>query len=260
MREVAHALEAQRSATLVQLGGLADPAWDGPCLPPWRVREVVAHLIAVDAAAVTGRLLPVLRTHGRAEVERWNDEAVAELAGCRPAELLALLERWGARLKGFVARLPRPLRGARFRTAFGRQPVHVLVCRRIVDEWVHTHDIARVSDGRVALPPGVPGALATGVLETLPALVLPRTDLRAGVVRFVVETGIPDDPHGPRRTWGVDFARRHYGPRVTAAPDAVLRLHATTLALLAEGRPSGCDVMVTGDEALARRVLAQLGP
>jgi uncharacterized protein (TIGR03083 family) len=262
MRGHARALAGQRQATLGLLGGLAPADWDRPCLPPWRVREVVAHLVTVDEAAVTGRLLPVLRSHGREEMERWNDAAVVRLAALPPDELVERLERWGVRLGRIAGRLPRILGRVRVRTAFGRQPLGVLLCRRIVDEWVHTVDIGRTVGAEAPVPEGVAEALATGVLDTLPALVLPRLDERAGVVRLVVETGASGDPHGPRRTWGVDLARRQYGPRVTARPDATVRLPATTLALLTEGRlaASAAAVDIDGDEALAVRVLERLRP
>jgi hypothetical protein len=49
---------------------------------------------------------------------------------------------------------------------------------------------------------------------------------------------------------------------VTARPDATVRLHATDLALLTEGRRAWPEVTVhvDGDEELAGRVLADFAP
>jgi uncharacterized protein (TIGR03083 family) len=259
--EVAEALATQRCATLDQLHSLEEADWDRACLPPWRVREVVAHLVAVDEAlVVSGRLLPALRT---ADLERWNEAAVVRNAALAPGELLERLERSVTRVERIVARLPRPLARLPLRTALGRHPLHVLLSRRVLDEWVHTVDIARATGAEELLPEGVAEELATGVLAAVPALSLPRLQDRAGVVRLVVETGAPGDPHGPRRTWGIDFARRQYGPRVTARPDATVRLHASVLALLDGGRLAWPEakpaITIEGDDELAGRVLDGLG-
>jgi uncharacterized protein (TIGR03083 family) len=254
-------LRAQRLATLEQLTALAPSSWDEPCLAPWRVREVVAHLITLDEAAVTGRLLPLLRVaRGRADVERWNDSSVAERAAADPRTLLEDLERAGERVVSSITKIPAPLWSLPVRTVFGRHPLAFLPARRVLDEWVHCVDICRVTGGVPALPDGVAPAIANAVLDSLPALVLPQLDATAGVVRLVVTIGAvgEDGEHTPRRTWSVDFARRQYGPRVSARPDATVRLHATSLALLAEGRPlldEHSDVRVDGDPEIAARLI-----
>jgi uncharacterized protein (TIGR03083 family) len=257
---MAQALRAQRNATLALLRCLEPPAWEQPCLPPWRVRDVVAHLVTLDEAAVSGRLLRVLRTHTPAELERWNSVAVERLAAAQPEELLELLERTGARLQRRVTRLPRTVARLPLRTRFGRQPLYVIVCRRVVDEYVHSADIARTAGTEPVSDAAVAEAVATGVLETLPALALPALEDRAGVVRLVVGTSVPGGSQGPRRTWSIDLARRQYGPRVTARPAATVRLHAGVLALLTERRLTwqDADVVVEGEAALAGRVLDRL--
>lgn len=259
------ALRAQRRATLDQLAGLEREVWDAPCLPSWCVRDVVAHLATIDTAAVAGRLLPLLRSpDGRAAVERWNDNVVRQVDTDEPEALLAELDRAGQRLRAVAERVPAVAWRAPFRTVFGRHPLGFLVARRVLDEWVHTVDIARAAGSIEPRAVAVPDWLATAVLDALPVQVLPRLDLPVGVVRLVVLTAPPgeDGEHAPRRTWSVDFARRHFGPRVTAPPDATIRLHAGALALLGEGRDPGGygPVALEGDEALAARVLAGLPP
>lgn len=253
------ALRAQRAATLRRLSQLPEAMWDRPCVPGWRVRDVVAHLVAVDEAAVTGRIFPALRADDRCAFERWNDASIARWADQSPQQLREALERWGDRWSTIVGRMPSAAGQVPFRAWFGRQPLLFLVYRRVLDEWVHECDIAWATGpeatGRPAPPePGVADVLAAAALYPLPHLALPKVARTNGVVHLVVETG-PDS----RRTWGVDFARRQYGSRVTARPDAVVRIGAPTLALLTEGRWSVPDlrgrVTMEGDEEMAGDLL-----
>lgn len=256
------ALRAQRSATLRRLSHLPDAAWDEPCLPGWRVRDVVAHLVAVDEAALTGRILPAMRAGDRSAFERWNDGSIGRWADRSPQELREALERWGGRLHTLVRRTPAAAAQIPFRSWFGRLPLLFLAYRRVLDEWVHECDIAWATCPEAARGPVPPeqevaDVLAAAALHPLPHLVLPKAERASGVVRLVVETG--DDA---RRTWGVDFARRQYGSRVAARPDAVLRIGAPTLALLTEGRWSVTDlggrVTLEGDEEMAGDLLRLL--
>lgn len=260
------ALRAQRTATLGTLSALPDDRWDAPCLPRWRVRDVVAHLVSLDEAAVTGRLLsPLRRATDRGEWEHWNDIGVARWRDRPPPELRAALARWGARLAGVVNRLPAAAGRVPFRSWLGRHPLLLLVYRRVLDEWVHQQDLERiVRPGMVVglddVPPGVPDVIALAVLQPMPQLALPRVTRTAGVARLVVDTG---GDH--RRTWAVDFARRQYGARVTTPADAVIRLDAMTLALIAEGRDPwralpAERLLVEGDDAVAADLLDALPP
>lgn len=255
------ALRAQRAASLSLLRALDDDDWLAPCTPPWRVRDVVAHLVTIDEAAVAGRLVPLLRAaSGREDIERWNDAAVPRWADEPVPGLLEALERFGTRLVAASERIPAPLWRVSARTVFGRHTLGLLLARRVLDEWVHLSDVATSTRREVIIPDGAADILASAVLDALPALALPQLEPTVGVVRLVVYTGAPGDAgeHAPRRTWAVDFARRHYGPRVTARPDATIRLHAGGLVLRSEGRtPTGAiaHVEVEGDADLAASLL-----
>lgn len=255
------ALRGQRSTTLRQLAQLEPAEWDVACRPPWRVRDVAAHLVAIDEAAVSGRLLPLLReASGRADIERWNDAAVLRWVDEPVPVLIEALERFGARLVVLAERIPGALWRIPARTVFGRHPLGFLLARRVLDEWVHLCDVATATGRDVVVPDGGADVLATAVLDALPAVLLPHLEPTVGVVRLVIHTGdIGDDSqHAPRRTWAIDFARRHYGPRVTARPDATVHMHAGALALLVEGRtPSGplAAIDADGDTALAGALL-----
>lgn len=258
------ALRSQRAATLLRLGELAEDDWESPCLPGWRVRDVAAHLVAIDEASVTGRVVPAVRgARDRREFERWNDVGLAPWSERSPAELLDALERWGERLARLTGRLPAAALRLPISGWYGRQPLLFLLYRRVLDEWVHECDVAWVGGGRsepAAAGPEVPDILAAGVLSVLPHLALPRTPRTSGVARLVIHVG--DERW---RTWGVDFARRQYGTRVTARPDVVVRTDACTLALIMEDRwswdrlPPDC-LTVDGDERVAADLLAALAP
>ncbi|CAN5262848.1 hypothetical protein BH20ACT8_BH20ACT8_16820 [soil metagenome] len=267
-RTVIEALRTQRAATLAQLAALPSDGWEIVCEGGSRprVRDIAGHLLAVDTAAVTGRLLPVMRAGSLVELAGWDDDAVARYAEQPPEELRVELARVGDRLAHLAGRVPRAAAQIPVSTVLGRQPLGVLLARRVVNEWVRTDDIARATGAARRPAPGVPAVLTLGVLRALPALTLPHMEVSAGVVRLVVgiadgpEAPVdPDDRAAPRVTWSLDFARRQYGRRVSAPPDATVRLHATHLALVAAGRRHcDTDVAVDGDHELAATVLAEL--
>lgn len=263
---VVAALRTQRAATLGRLATLSDAGWELACLPGWRVRDVAAHLLAVDEASLTGRLhKAVSAARDRREFESWNEVSLAPWSDWAPGELIDALERCGDRLARFVARTPSALLQMPLRGWYGRQPLLFLHYRRVLDEWVHECDIAWADGSRTAgdpviPPPEVPDVLAAAVLSSLPHLGLSRGTRTSGVVRLVVETG-----EDARRTWSVDFARRQYGSRITARPDAVVRTDACTLALVAEGRvswegPGRGRFAVEGDDATAMALLDVVAP
>lgn len=255
------ALRRQRAATLARLAQLPDRSWDAPCLHDWRIRDVAAHLIALDEASVRGRLVQAMNASGsRLEVEAGNQGSLARWADRSPAELLDALEQWGNRLARLVDRLPSAALRLPFRGPYGRQPLLFVPYRRVLDGWVHECDVAWATDPTgdrepVIPDPGVPDVLAAAVLASLPHLALPRAPRTSGVVRLVVNTA-----EEQWRTWSVDFARRQYGSRVVARPDAVVRTDALTLALLAEARWSWAEqprdrISVEGDEDIAAALL-----
>lgn len=269
------ALREQRTLTLGLLDRLEPEDWERPCLPGWQVRDVVAHLLAVDEATLTGRLVrPLLGTDDRRAFERWNDQAIVRWRGADPQMLVAGLARWGERLQRFVAAAPAAVGRLPVRGPFGRQPLLFLAYRRVTDEWVHNEDIVAALgtvEGplRTEVRPVVAETIADQVLSTLPDLVLPRVDRRVGTVRLVVDLVLPGgDPAQaplPPRVWGVDFARRHYGPRVTGDADATIRLSAPLLGLLAEDRLRWQELSepwmtIEGDKDLAEQLLEAVPP
>lgn len=270
-------LSQQREALLRRLATLDDRSWDLVCPAPAppadvvrldeprrTVREVVAHLLVVDQMVLRGGALRSFGgRHGLDHPGGWDLRRVQPLAAFPPTELVGLLAQRGARFARRVDAAPAPLRRIPVPGPYGRQSVAQLVTRRILHEWLHEQDIAAATapDAAPSAGAAVAEAIADGVLQLLPNEVLPRTGLDAGVIRVVLDLG--GDAAVARRTiWGLDFARRQYGPRVVTRPEATIRLRATTLALLAHGRADrlgdGRCVDVEGDQALAEVLLRAL--
>ena len=276
----ARALEAladQRAASVALFDGLAEPLWSrrsrstiqgvGTPPPERSVCQVAAHLVAADArltarallAAAAGRLRGPGPSPARVVP---GDEAALTARG--PAELSALLAAHGARVRRLLRRLPGPVVGlpgpvvtARRRGAGG------VIASRVLHEWVHADDVAAAVAAPSTTPTAaVADALAAGVLESLPPSVLPHARRTVGVMRLVVDrepaVEAATAPEG-RVTFGVDFARRQYGSRVTATPQAVVRTSAPALARVAYTRvawrsaAAGCTV--EGDADLAAELL-----
>ncbi|HWH33454.1 MAG TPA: maleylpyruvate isomerase family mycothiol-dependent enzyme [Egibacteraceae bacterium] len=237
------AVAAQRARTVALAEGLTAEDWDLPCLPRWAVRDVFAHLVASDRASITGAIVrPLLGTSDRAVVERWNDQAVRRWRDRPPQDIVDGLRRWGARIERLGRLVPGPVARLPVGTPYGRHPVVFLLFLRVWDEWVHEQDVrwalGAPRDDVPSPPPLVIGqALADMTLAVLPRRRLPEVARRTGIARLVVDPAPPDGAVTARPvTWGVDFARRQYGPRVTAKADAEVRVHAAALALLLGGR------------------------
>lgn len=237
------AMRAQRERTRSLLAALSPADWELPCLPGWAVRDVVAHLVASDQASVTGAIVrPLFGSSDRSVIERWNDRAVLRWRDRSPQELIDARMRWGARAERFGKMVPGALSQTPVGTPYGRQPLAFLLYLRVWDEWVHEQDIRwALGDARddVPAPPtlAIAEALADMTLAVLPRKRLPEMDRSVGVARLVVDPSPPDGSVTARPVvWGVDFARRQYGGRVNAKPDAEIRVHSAALALLLAAR------------------------
>lgn len=261
------AMRAQRERTRARLAGLSAAEWDLPCLPRWAVRDVVAHLVASDQASVTGAIArPLFGNADRSVIERWNDQAVLRWRDRPPEELIDGLLRWGRRTDRLARLVPTPLSRVPVGTPYGRQPLAFVLYLRVWDEWVHEQDICwalGAPRNGVPAPPPLPIAevLADMVLAVLPRKRLPEVARSVGVVRLVVDPSPPEGAAtGRPAVWAADFARRQYGPRVTAKPDAEVRVHAAALALLLANRVAWRDlgerwIAVEGDADAAAALL-----
>lgn len=270
---LATAIRTQREETVALLGA----AVHGDAAAVEAAAQLAAHLLTVDAALASGRVGTILRIPPEpGPLMGTNPVAGARWQREDPTRLPQLLAGSGQRLARrtrALALLGRvPLRGAA-----GRWSLRGLAAWHVLDEWVRAGDLDRVADA--AADPGDPPlvdvvrgtVLADVLLGTLPRRVLPRIDRSRGTVRLVVElaaaveggdTGLAATP---RRTWGIDFSRRQYGPRVTSPPDAVVHITAPALVLVAAGRRAwrglpATALRIDGDRPAATDVLDGIAP
>ena len=271
------AVYAQREATLRRVATLPDAAWDLPCptppAPPGvvrletsvrRVRDLVAHLITVDEMVLRGgavRSWMNLRRLGSSGT--WDPRRIQPLSEKTVTELVTLLARRGERFARMAAAAPAAVGHLPLRGPFGREPLLHVVARRVVHEWLHERDLAAAQGVAPRDPePVVAEVIAQAVLCGLPALALPQLRHDRGVVCLRIDLDPAGAGGAPPQIWSVDFARRQYGPRVTATPDATVTMSAATLGLLATHRVTLSDpelgIRVEGARDLADALLAAI--
>ena len=124
---------------------LSDDEWQKPSAAAgWRVQDVVAHMGSSCHALFHPDAVRIFRS---TQIERTNDELVAERRSWTPAQTLAEYERWSGRGLAVLRRLSRtPL--ARLRIPIGelgRFPVEQMVGAVVFDTHCHLrHDISPV--------------------------------------------------------------------------------------------------------------------
>ena len=259
--EILRAIRGERRATLSLLRGLDRDRFDtATALPGWRVREVVAHLISTDQAAVTGAILPaILLAKNTDKVEAWNERQVPKWANRPVPDLLMGLDRWGRRFVLLAATLPAAAYRPRLPSPWGRGPLGIYIWVRAYDEWIHRQDIRRalgMSDEDVDAEAATEFLLTAIGLQTIHLL-----DGTRG--RLVVElegVALPE--------WSFDLATKQFGPdgSHSAPAEATTRIVAPAPAFLmaAAGRDGFDDlrgngtIRVDGDEELVSTFLSKL--
>jgi uncharacterized protein (TIGR03083 family) len=259
--EILRAVRGERRATSSLLRGLDRDQFDtATALPGWRVREVVAHLVSTDQAAVTGAILPaILLAKNTDKVEAWNERQVPKWANRPVPELLMGLDRWGRRFVRLAAAVPAAAYRPRLPSPWGRGPLGVYIWVRAYDEWIHRQDIRRalgMSDEDVDAEGATEFLLTAIGLQTIHLL-------DGGRGRLVLElqgVALPE--------WTFDLATKQFGPdgSQSGTEDAVARIVAPAPAFLmaAAGRDSFDDlkrkgtIRVDGDQELAARFLSKL--
>ena len=141
---------------------LADADWDAPTdCPGWRVREQVAHVLAIELQLSGEPLPPRLSTypaHVKSPSGEHMEAGIAALADVPPAELVA---RLGSTIEVHLAQL-RALELTDDTTVVGTLGSPVPLPRflpiRVLDVWTHGQDVRRA----IGRPGGLSG-LATVV-------------------------------------------------------------------------------------------------
>jgi uncharacterized protein (TIGR03083 family) len=252
--DIVRCVKAERRATVELLRSLEPPRFDDPtALPGWRVREIVAHLITVDKATVTGTNLVVVFTSMQ-RLERWNEGQVPRWAERPVPELLDGLDRWGRRFARFVGALPAAMYRMRLPNPWGRV-AGMMVWVRAYDEWIHRQDIRRalgMGDEQAGAAP-----IAEFLLACMATVTLRAIGSRPGRVAVALEDG-----GTPITEWAFDLASGSAGPGSVA--DARVVCPASAFIMATAGRDIFSDLesagtlSIEGDRAVADAFLAKL--
>ncbi len=254
-REIVRSIQNERLRTLTFLQGLEPAKWDTPtALSGWRIREVVAHLITTDRAAITGQILP--QVFGSMDkLEAWNDRQLAGWKDRPTEELLEAIESWGRRFATFARAFPQPLYRLKLPSMLGKGEAGMLIWVRTYDEWVHRQDMRRalgMPDEEVDLEP-----VAEFLLQAIGFSTSPKVE--GPWVRVAISLdGVPVPE------WGYELGTRTNGPEL--AKDAAARIIAPgpDFVMAAADRDRFDDLQqegvlkIEGDEDAARRLLAKL--
>lgn len=254
-QELVRGVVTERRRTIAFLSELPPESFDTPtALPRWRIREVVAHLITTDRAALTGSIMvPILRSFD--SIEAWNDRQVVKWADRPVRELLLGLDRWGRRFVVLARTVPGPLLRMRLPSMFGKGRAELLLWARVFDEWVHRQDMRRAlglpdEEVDVELP-------AEFLLTAAMSSTLPQVEGGPGTVAISLEgASVPD--------WGYDIATGGAGPEVAGRAGATIRMFAPAFVMATAGRDRFDDLesrgtlTIEGDAELALRFLSKL--
>jgi uncharacterized protein (TIGR03083 family) len=253
-RELVRGVVAERRRTIAFLSELPPETFDTPtALPRWRIREVVAHLITTDRAALTGSImLPVLRSFD--SIEAWNDRQVVKWADRPVRDLLLGLDRWGRRFVVLARMVPGPLLRMRLPSMFGKGRAELLLWARVFDEWVHRQDMRRalgLPDEEVDVELPAEFLLTAAVSSTLPNV---EGD---GTVALALEGVALSE-------WTYDLFTGMAVPRRRAVPGARIHMPAAPFVMATAGRDRFADLeergvlTIEGDADLAHRFLSKL--
>jgi uncharacterized protein (TIGR03083 family) len=251
-----HAFEA-----VLSIGpSLSDQEWAAPTeCPKWTVKDVYAHLIGGERWMAAGHPLP------EEGIDAWAAEPVLARREAAPTALLdELREVYEQRLvqlerDGLDPDQPTHLATGRPATA------EQLLRSRVMDAWVHEQDIRRAvgRPGNLASPAAaIAGDLFVAVL---PRIVAKTASGRAGSGGGTAAAGpILRLTTTGEVTIDVAVAVDRSGRGTLVAPDrraaAQITLGWEAYTRLSCGRGSRADheIRITGDRALAERVLANL--
>ncbi|MGA5816992.1 maleylpyruvate isomerase family mycothiol-dependent enzyme [Kitasatospora sp. NPDC094028] len=240
---------------------LPEDSWNRPTeCPGWSVRDVVAHVIAVESELLGDprpiHSLPRDLHHITNEFTRYIELPVDKRRCHTALEMTSELEYT-------VIRRARALRNAKqapedlVRLPLGPLakdvPYHVSLRMRVFDVWVHEQDLRRALNTPGNLDS--PAALISRdlLLQQLPKAVADNAGVPAGTTVVLDVTG----PVEFLRTVRVDSAGRGtVDESISLAPDVQLTMDWETYARLACGRGRPGPVTVDGDKELADRILA----
>lgn len=259
---VVAALESEWEAFLDLLDGLDPQDWDrpSPC-PGWAVRDVVAHVVGTERMLL-GEAPSASpedvgeREHLRNDIGHFNELWVETLAELPAADLLSMFRDVVERRRAVLADMTDEAWDAVGFTPAGNDTHGRFMRIRVFDTWLHEQDV-RDGVGAPARSDGAEVEVALDEMETALGYVVGKL---AGAPAGSTVTFELTGPRG--RTRHVEVGDRAALVPAVDEPDVTLTMSVDTFARLAGGRTTVDDVepevAVTGDEALGRRVLANL--
>lgn len=239
-------------------GALTEEEWSRSTgCPGWSVQDQVSHLVDYEAGAL-GRPKPEHTPgafgHVANPLGESNEVGVDARRGLAGAAVLAeLREVVEARLDQLRALTPEDL-DREVATPAGPGTLADMLTLRLMDTWSHEQDIRRA----VRRPGHEDGPAAEAAIayftRFLPVVVGKRAGAPEGAT-VVVEVGALQ-----KVSIAVEGGRAKPVDGVTAEPTVTLAMPTATFAALVGGRTDAPDdVTITGDEALGRAIVANLG-
>jgi uncharacterized protein (TIGR03083 family) len=247
------------------LAELDDAEWVRPtCLPGWRVRDVVVHVIGTESMLLGEPAPPVEvppADHVRNDIGRFNERWVVALGDLAPAEVLALYrQRIDQRREALRATDAAAWDTETF-TPAGPDSYGRFMRIRAFDTWVHEQDV-RDAVGRPGGEAGPAAELAFEEIVSAMGFVIGKRVGAAPGSRIAIELTGP-----AARTILVEVpagegARAAVVEHLSGEPTVVLRMPAGVFARLAGGRVEPATVRqqiaLAGDDELGARILARL--
>jgi len=243
--------------------GLSDEQWDAPtCLPGWSVRDQITHLLGTEASLL-GEPMPDVDVSGfdhlRNPIAQANEAWVESLRTAPTADVLARFrDVTGRRLDALGAMTQADFDAPSWTPAGPDETYGRFMRIRHYDCFVHEHD-ARAAVGAPDRddPDHVRAALdevATGIGY----IVGRKAGMPVGTkVRIDVEGSVDE-------TWLIDIPERaQVVDHLDGDPTVGIRLPTMLWLRLTAGRTDaepliGSDIVLSGDEALARQLATHL--
>jgi uncharacterized protein (TIGR03083 family) len=239
------------------LRSLDDDDWSRPTdLPGWTVRDVAAHLAALESVLAGDPGPDVDATGGSDLSAAYTQAGVDARADRTPQELVE-------EFTDAVLRRATELDAHPPEDPHGRPPYDVggvgwdwqtLLRNRVIDLWVHEQDIRRAVDRPGDLDTAGAQTVKQTFLGALPFVIGKRAGAEPGSDVVVVVDGHP-------RGYAVDDdGRCRPAEGVPDRPTVRLEMDMETLTLLGAGRrdPLMVDVAIGGDRRLGERILQSM--
>ncbi|HEV3226164.1 MAG TPA: maleylpyruvate isomerase family mycothiol-dependent enzyme [Acidimicrobiales bacterium] len=237
---------------------LTEAQWNTPTgCPGWSVKDNLSHLVDYEARAL-GRAgpdhAPADVSHTKNPLGESNEVGVDFRRAASGATVLdEFREVTAARSEQLRALRAEDLR-AEMVTPAGPGTLADMLTLRVMDTWSHEQDIRRA----LGRPGHVDGPAVVESVEywarVLPLIVAKRAAASDGST-VLVEVG-----DVCRRSIAVEGGRASVVDGIAGTPTVALKIPAATFAALVGGRSDAPDdVLVEGDEALGRAIVAKLG-